>query len=37
MIKWFGIFAECCKDNIRIIGMNSDIGQCQKCLRVFKQ
>lgn len=38
-IKWYGIFDTCCKvrDNIKIIGMNSDIGQCQECKRIFKQ
>jgi len=38
-MKWFGIFDQCCKQegNILLIGMNTDLGQCQVCKRVFKQ
>ncbi len=34
--KWYGIFSKCCKNNIELIGFNSDIAQCTQCKRIFK-
>jgi len=34
MFNWYGIFAKCCNSQtIQIV--KDDMGQCQKCSRVF--